>query len=162
MLLRPLFFRCRVGAALAAAHLAPWARAGTTARVAPTRSEIMIRPEGTPQFFIDNKADAPKNRCVRCILDIPRAKGKKQEGVGRKGEGRRKNLDRGNLPNLAHPVESRGRQGQAERVGSEVVGAANQLRGRLLQPRKTFSFRACSFCLMVLLYRRTTGFSSDN
>ena len=48
MLLRPLFFRCRVGAALAAAHLALWARAGSTARVAPTRSEIMICPEGTP------------------------------------------------------------------------------------------------------------------
>jgi hypothetical protein len=94
-------------------------------------------------------------------LDIPRSKGKKQEGVGRKGEGRRKNLDRGNLPNLAHPVESRGRQGQAERVGSEVVSAADRLRGRLSQPEKHFSFRACSFCLMVLLYRRTTGLSSD-
>jgi hypothetical protein len=94
-------------------------------------------------------------------LEIPRSKGKKQEGVGRsRKEGRRKNLDRGNLPNLAHPVESRGRQGQAERVGSEVVSAADRLRGRLLQPEKHFSFRACSFCLMVLLYRRTTGFSS--
>ena len=58
---------------------------------------------------------------------LPPVEGKKQEGVKEvRGEGRRKNLDRGNLPNLAHPVESRGRQGQAESVGSEVVIAADR------------------------------------
>ena len=93
----------------------------------------MIRPEGTPQFFIFHASFFIKERPHRisgeavCYQDFPRSKGKKQEGVKEvRGEGRRKNLDRGNLPNLAHPVESRGRQGQAESVGSEVVGAANQ------------------------------------
>ena len=53
------------------------------------------------------------------LSGLPPVEGKKQEGVKEvRGEGRRKNLDRGNLPNLAHPVESRGRQGQAESVGS--------------------------------------------
>ena len=125
---------------------------------------LRTAPDGTPGTAFPTEIDE-KKRPHRisgeavCYLDIPRSKGKKQEGVGRKGG--EKNLDRGDLPNLAHPVESRGRQGQAERVGIKFVSAADRLRGRLLQPEKHFLFRACSFCLMVLLYRRTTGLSSD-
>jgi hypothetical protein len=94
----------------------------------------------------DKKADAPIFRCVRCIQDFPRSKGKKQEGVKEvRGEGRRKNLDRGNLPNLAHPVESRGRQGQAESVGIKFVSAANQREEDFRRAENIFCFGLALF-----------------
>ena len=61
-------------------------------------------------------------------VGVPPAEGKKQEGVRKEGrEGRRKNLGRGKTSIPAHPVESRGRQGQAESVGIKLKGAADRL-----------------------------------
>ena len=74
------------------------------------------------------------------VFGTSSGQGKKQEGVKKevRGEGRRKNLDRRKTSIPVHPVESRGRQEQAERVGIKFVSAADRLEEDFRRPEKTF------------------------
>jgi hypothetical protein len=63
--------------------------------------------------------------------------GKKQEGVERKEMRRRKNPWPGGASVPVHPVESRGRQKQAESVGIKFISAADR-QEEDFHSRKTF------------------------
>ena len=71
------------------------------------RTEISVRP-----FYL---GDPPARGKSRKELEEERKK-REEKKPGRE-----------NLPSLAHPVESRGRQEQAESVGIKFVSAADQL-----------------------------------
>ena len=98
-----------------------------------------------PPYSIDEKSGRTEISVRPLYSGHPPVAGKKQEGVKEGREGRRKNLDRGNLPNLAHPVESRGRQGQAESVGIKFVSAANQQEEDFRRAENIFCFGLALF-----------------
>ena len=94
------------------------------------------------------------------LWEEPPAKGKKERSMEEEEGGGEKTLAGGKLSHLSTRSSTGAVKRQAESVGSRFIFAADRQEGHGAA-EKHFSIRSCSFCLMVILYMRTTGFSSD-